>query len=77
MPRLAHAFRTFCQLGLRRQAQYSFMPPMAWRYTVLIALDRMPTRGEIAVGADDVRQVTYDTTPARTPATRSRAKSRM
>ena len=54
-----------------------FMPPAAWHYTVLIALDGLPTRGQIAVGTDEVRQVTYDATPARTSATPPASKPSM
>jgi hypothetical protein len=51
-----------------------FLPPTAWHYTVLIALDRLPTHGQIAVGTDAVHQVNYHAAPARTPATHSPAK---
>lgn len=54
-----------------------FMPPTAWHYTVLIALDGLPTKGQIAVGTGEVRQVTYDEAPARTPATHSHVKPSM
>ena len=54
-----------------------FMPPTAWHYTVLIALDGLPTKGQIAVGTDEVRQVTYHAAPAHTPGTDSRSKPSM